>query len=83
MRELTNEERKVVYLLGQAAFHAAHLPVVHAFDYSEFVTFIHGAQNIVFARPNTETIHKPVESSSTFPTGSYLPVLANEDNNLR
>lgn len=54
-RDLTDAERDVISLLGQAASRAAELPRVHDSDAPEFYQFIHGCQNIIYARPAYES----------------------------
>lgn len=55
MRELTNQEKAVLHLLGQAWNELLMLPEIHPADRDEFLRAIHAAQNIILARPAEET----------------------------
>lgn len=61
---MTDSEREVVELLGEATNGFATLDQVHPSDLPEFVAAIHAAQNIVLARQNTHEIQ------ATRPLGS-------------
>ncbi len=56
MRSLTTDELIVMNLLGQAMIKFSQLKQAHIADDPEFGQAIHAAQNIVLARPATETI---------------------------
>ena len=47
---MTEEEKRVLKLLGQAYNEFRQLEVIHHADVSEFVLAIHAAQNIILAR---------------------------------
>jgi len=51
MREMTEEERRVLDYLAQAWNNFLILDEVHPCDRQEFMQAIHAAENIVFARP--------------------------------
>ena len=56
MRELTEEEHEVLDLLGEALIKFSELPPVYPYDCKEFMALSVAAQNIVLARPATETV---------------------------
>lgn len=58
MRELTQEELKLLELLRTAVVVFAGLPQAHPADMEEFVGATHVLQNIVLSRPATESIRK-------------------------
>lgn len=57
MRDLTEEELEVLNLLRDATVAFAGLPQAHPADMMEFTVSIHDLQNIVLARPATETVY--------------------------
>jgi len=56
MRNITKEEHEILDLLGKVYILFSELYPAHPYDIGEFVTHIHAAQNIVLARPGTETV---------------------------
>ena len=54
MRDLTDAEQHVLDLLADAWQGALELPGVHASDGPEMAHLLHGAQNIILARPAVE-----------------------------
>ncbi len=54
MRDLTDAEQHVLDLLADAWQGALELPSVHASDGPEMAHLLHGAQNIILARPAVE-----------------------------
>jgi hypothetical protein len=54
MRDLTDDEKAAVQLLGDAFNIHQQLPEAHPADRREFAAAVHAAQNIILARPGTE-----------------------------
>jgi hypothetical protein len=57
MRDLTDQEKRVVDALGNAWDEYALLPHIHPADVGEFVQAVHAAQNIVLARPGVKAVN--------------------------
>lgn len=58
MRELTHEEKVVLYLLADSWNAFCKLPILHPACAEEMAHAIHAAQNIVFSRPAFERLRE-------------------------
>ena len=58
MRELTHEELDLLDFFGTAYVLFQKMEPVHSDDAGDFIRHIHALQNIVLARPATESLNK-------------------------
>jgi len=67
MRDLTESELNLLELARKIVNGFAELPESHPADMEEIVGFIHGIQNIILARPATESVFVKEEEDDETP----------------